>query len=240
MRKTLIPMFASLALCGAAAGAVAISTAHAQPAQHTPTMLAQADNPAPPPPRRGFNRPAPADLGQRLTRMCQDMVARQTGDLAYLETSLNLTASQQPLFQRWKDARLAIAHRHADQCGQQVNQRLAQRQANQAPGNQTPDGQPGQNPPRANRPSPAQRMATEEDRLKQRVADIDSERPAFDAFYNALSPDQKTAFERAAMRGRGAMMRGRHLAFGAGPRGPMGGPMGRLPMPPRGPGAPPQ
>jgi hypothetical protein len=231
MRKALIPMFASLALCGAAAGVIAISTAHAQPAQHTPMMVAQADNPAPP--RRGFNRPAPADLGQRLTRLCQDSVARQTGDLAYLETSLNLTAAQQTSFQRWKDAKLAIAHRHADLCAQQVNERLAQRQANQSQPNQANQAGPNQaspNPVRADRVSPAERMAREEDRLKQRLADIAAERPALEAFYNVLSPDQKTTFERASMRDRGNLMRNR-FAFSAGPRGPMGGRM---------PGAPPE
>jgi hypothetical protein len=234
-------MLASLALCGAATAALVISTAHAQPSAREPMMVAQADNAAADNRGRRANRPAPADLAQRLSRLCQDTVARQTGELAYLETSLNLTASQQPLFQRWKEAKLVIARRHADQCGQRVNERVTQRQNAQG-ANQT-----GQNPA-ANRPGPAQRMTQEEDRLKQRVADIDTERPSLEAFYNVLSPDQKTQFDRAGMRGRG-MMGGRRLAFAGGPRGPqggpMGGPMGRAPMdrlgppPLEGPGAPP-
>jgi len=224
-------MLASLVLSGAATAAVVISTAHAQPAVHNPMMLAQADNAPQPPPRRGLNRPTPADIGQRISQMCQDRIARQTGDLAYLETRLNLTASEQPLFQRWRTAKLTIARRQADQCAKQVDERVAQRQGAQ-------NGQTNRNQAGANRPGPAERMAREEDRLKQRLADIDTERPALDAFYNALSPEQKVTLERAGMRGRDGG-RGRRFAFGGGPRGPMGR-MGRLPMPPQGPGAPPQ
>jgi hypothetical protein len=120
---------------------------------------------------------------------------------------------------------------------------VTQRQNSQA--SQTQNNQSG-NQPRANargadRPNPAQRMAQEEDRLKQRLADIDSERPSLEAFYNVLSPDQKMTFERAGMRGQDGMMRGRRFAFAdpRGPRGPMGGPMNRPPLPPQGPGAPP-
>jgi hypothetical protein len=234
-------MIASLALCGAATAAVVISTAHAQPSTHEPVMVAQADNPGAG--NRGLgrrgNRPAPADLSQRLDRLCQDMVARQTGDLAYLETRLNLTSSQQPLFQRWKDAKLAIAHRHADQCAQRVDQRVAQRQNSQAA------NQAAQIQPAINRPDPAQRMAQEEDRLKQRVADIDAERPSLAALYNVLSPDQKTALDRTGMRGRGGMMGGRRFALAGPPMGGRGmgppgmGSTGRPPMPPDGPDAPP-
>jgi hypothetical protein len=232
MRKALIPMLASLALCGAATTALVISTAHAQPSPHKPVMLAQADTS--PPARRGFNRPAPADMADRMKQMCQDQVARETGRLAYLETRLDLTSSEQPLFQRWKDATLGVAHRHADQCNQQVSQRLAQRQAAQAP-----QGQSSQAPRNArSAANPTDRMAREEDRLKQRLADIEAVRPALDAFTNALSPTQKTELARANRGGtRNAMMRRSRFAgaFGQrGPRGPMGGPPGF-----GGPGAPP-
>jgi hypothetical protein len=233
MRKALIPTAAALALCGAATAAMVVSTAHAQPGPRAPMMVAQADNPAPlNASRPGLNRRTPAEIGQRLNELCQDMVARQTGDLAYLETRLSLTASQQPLFQRWKDAKLAIARRHADQCGQRVNTRLAERQPAQ-------NGQAGQNAPRFNRQDPAGRMTLEEDRLKQRLTDIGTEKPSLEALYNVLSPDQKMAFERTGMRGRG-MMNGRRFAFAGGPRGPMGGPMDRrFGPPPGGPEAPP-
>ena len=258
MRKALIPMIVCLALCGAATTAMVISSARAQPGPHKPMMVAGAsdlqlaanDAPspdgAPPPP--DLRRRAPADMAARLTQMCQDQLARQSGELAYTETKLNLTASEQPLFQRWKDARLGVARRHAEQCASRISQRLAQRQTNQ--------GQNGQNnsaKPRtaANRPGPAERMAREEDRLKQRLADIDAERPALEAFTNALSPQQKMELERGGMGQhgpRGMMMGHSRFAEAMGPRGPMGpmgrgpmdrGPMGRPPMPLDGADAPP-
>ena len=136
MHKALVPMLASLALCGAATTAMVMSTAHAQPSPHKPVMMAQSDTA--PPARRGFTRPAPADMAARMKQMCDDQVARETGRLAYLETRLDLTSSEQPLFQRWKDAVLGVSRRHTDQCNQQVSQRLAQRQAAQT--------QPGQAP----------------------------------------------------------------------------------------------
>jgi hypothetical protein len=184
-------------------------------------MMAQTDTA--PPARRGFTRPAPADMAARMKQMCDDQVARETGRLAYLETRLDLTSSEQPLFQRWKDAVLGVSRRHADQCNQQVSQRLAQRQAAQT--------QPGQAPAPRNpiaATGPADKMAREEDRLKQRLADIEAERPALEAFTNALSPTQKMELARADGGGsRNAMMRRARFAAAMGqrgPRGPMGGP----------------
>lgn len=225
MRKALIPMLASLLLCGAGTTALVMTSAHAQPAPRPPMMLAQA-NPAPPV-RRAFNRPAPGDIAQRMKDMCQDRIARETGRLAYLETRLQLTAAEQPLFTRWKDATLTVARRHADQCNQRVSQRPA-------PQSQTSQNQ---NAPRT-RPNPAERMTREEDQLKQRLADIQTERPAMEALYNALSPTQKTELARAGQndrgRNQGPMSRRSRFADargamggplrGPGPRGPQGGP----------------
>ncbi len=250
MRKTLIPLVACLALCGAATTALVMSSAHAQPAPHKPMMVAQADTTPPPPPgpqdrmgppRRGFDRPAPspADIAARMKQMCEDTVARENGRLAYLETSLNLTASEQPLFQRWRTAVLGVARKRADDCNQHVSQRQTARAARQQDqNNQASRG--------ANRTSITDRMAHEEDRLKQRLANVQAERPALEAFYNALSPTQKTEMARAEERDhrghdrmRDAMrgpMHGPRFASAMGPggmgRGPMGprGPMGQGPM----------
>jgi hypothetical protein len=241
MRKALIPMLASLALCGAATTAMVISSASAQPGPRKPMMVAMtmpgqelAANDMPPagaPPgeassRRDLRRPAPGDIAARMKQMCQDDFARETGRLAYLETRLNLTAAEQPLFQRWKDATLGVAHRQADQCAQRP---VPQRQAAQR--DQPQQGQPQNRTDRA-MPSPADRMAREENRLKERLTDIQTERPALEAFYNALSPDQKMVLARGGMEDRGGGPRGmmdRHrFADAMGPRGPMGpGMMGR-------------
>lgn len=250
MRKALIPMLASLALCGAGTTALVMSSAHAQPAAKPPMMLAQ--NNAPPPIGRDFNggrnfngRRAPADMAARLKEMCDNSVARETGRLAYLETRLDLTASEQPLFQRWKTAVLGVAKGRADRCNTQLTQRLAERQQSQqqtpGPAQEGQSGPGGRNAPRgsraADRPDPAERMAREEDRLKQRLADIEAERPALEALTNALSPTQKDEFTRAAD-ARGNMARGMmRNRFAQGPmRRPMGpGPMGPGQMGPPGP-----
>jgi LTXXQ motif family protein len=245
MRKALIPMLASLALCGAATTAMVISSANAQPGPHKPMMVAMtapdtelAANDSPPDgappgdPRRDLRQQAPGDMAARMKLMCQDLYARQSGRLAYLEAKLNLTAAEQPLFLRWKDATLGVARRQADQCAPRP-----QRQGT-AQGRQP--AQQGQT--RANRtmPSPADRMAREEDRLKERLADIQAERPALEVFYNALSPEQKMELARGE-RGddRRGMMRHSRFAEAMGPRGPMGQrPMMGPPGPPDGPGAP--
>jgi hypothetical protein len=247
MRKALLPMLVSLALCGAATTAMVMSTAHAAPEPHKPLMVAAAnapsiqlvDNDAPPdaPPPRDLHQRAPEDFGGRMKQMCNDGYARQAAQMTYLETSLQLTASERPLFARWRDARLNIAHRHADNCGQHVAQRAGKAQHNaQERGDRM-------------QANPADRMAREEDRLKERLADLQTERPALEAFYNALSPTQKMQLGHDAMeaRGRDGMMMRHHMfADAMGPRGRMGngpmegGPMGERPMGPPPPDAPPQ
>ena len=220
MRKSLFPMLVSLALCGAATTALVISSAHAQPEARNPVMVTppvQVAQNEPPPdgqPPRDLRRRDPAELAARMKTMCQDAYAHQAGDLTYLQTRLQLTASQQSAFQRWSQARLAIAKHHADECAQRPQ---PERRA------------------RGQMPSPADMMGREEDRLKQRLADIEAERPALDALYNTLSPQQRVELVRASRQDRGDMRR--HMfADARGGRGPMGGPMGR---PPFGPDAPP-
>jgi LTXXQ motif family protein len=239
MRKALIPMLVSLALCGAATTALVMSSARAQPGPRKPVMIADAaapriqmaanDTPGAPPPR-SLRQPSPQAIAARIAQMCNDGFARQSGQLAYLEASLQLTAAERPLFQHWKDAKLDIAHRQADACAQRpLPQRMAQRGAD----TNTPETA------RAERPSPADRMAREEDNLKQRLADLEAERPALEAFYNALSPQQKNELQHVAMRGPidgrgpGRGMRHHMFADAAGPHMPMdGGAMGRPPGPP--------
>ena len=229
MRKALLPVLVSLALCGAATTAMVMSSASAEPGPHKPLMLAAAgtpevrlaanDTPSGAPPR-GLRQRSPEDMAARMKQMCNDGYARAAAQLTYLETSLQLTAAERPLFQRWKDTKLDVAHRHADDC--------AQRTASRDPGAKRGDRQ---------MPDPGTMMARQEDRLKQRLADIQTERPALTAFFNALSPAQKTQMLHAAMREgmrqgrRGGMMRPRMFADAMGPhRGMEGGPMRGGPM----------
>ena len=177
MRKALVPMLASLALCGAGTAALIATNARAAPtntrkpvmvALVTPgTMLAQ-NSPAPPGARE-MRMPSPADMAAHMKRMCDDTYAREVGRLAYLEARLKLTSAEQPLFVRWKDVSLDIAKRRSADCGQQVAQRDRKEH------------------------SVVDRMGREEDMLKKRIADLDAERPVLGALYNALSPEQREA-----------------------------------------------
>jgi len=225
MRKALVPMLVSLALCGGATTAMVISTARAQPGPRAPVMVAAntssglqfAQNDAPPdgPPPRDLRRRDTGDIADRMKQMCQDRYARETGELTYLQTSLQLTPAQQSAFQGWSQAKLGIARRHADACAQRPMPTRDRSQARTMPG-------------------PADMMSRQEDRLKERVADIEAERPALEALYNALSPQQRMELMHASHPDH---MGGHHMfADARGPRGPMGGPMNRAPY---GPDAPP-
>jgi hypothetical protein len=219
-------MLVSLALCGAATTVMVVSSANAQPEAHNPVMVppppgldvAQNDvSPPDGPPPRDLRRNS-GDFAAHMKQMCQDAYAHQAGDLTYLQNRLALTASQQSAFQRWQQAKLGIAKRHQDDCAARpVNERSRAKGQNQN-----------------ERPGPGAMMSREEDKLKQRLADIEAERPALEALYTALSPQQRIQLIRA---GRTDRMGPRHMfADARGQRGRMGPPPG---APPYGPDSPP-
>jgi|SRR5665213_2092562 len=171
MRKALIPMVASLALCGAGTAALIASNSHAQASPRKPVMVALLGDPlmaqnlpdTPPPPNAmGASRDFAPDPGQ----FCDERYAGEVGRMAYLETRLHLTDAEQPLFAHWKDVRLDSAKRQAADCAARTG---ADR----------------------DRADPVARMSREEAMLKQRITDLDAERPAFSALYAALAPDQR-------------------------------------------------
>ena len=241
MRKALLPMLASLALCGAATAALIATNARAeQQVARKPVMIALATQntmagkvtAAPPaeagPP--GMPGVASRDAETRRQQICHDLYAGKVGELAFLEAKLSLDAKQAPLFARWKQASLDIAKQHESECAGKAARRADLR---------------------GNRPNMVDRMTLEEDLLKRRLADIQAERPALAAFYNALTPAQKAEFSRDGMRGMPGhfhmmlgMMDRPHANMGfmrqgpaggppAGPMGePMRGPMGGPPEPP--------
>jgi len=231
MRKALLPMVASLALCGAATATLIATNAHAAQAARPmmialmggdagaapkPAMIAQlapgdsggdrseVGPPPGPPPGMGDRM---MDHGMRRGQMCQDLYAHKVGELAFLETKLSLTAAQAPLFAHWKQTSLDIAKRHEGTCATREGR------------------EPGQ------RRDMMVRLTMEETMLKRRLADIDAERPSLGALYASLNPEQKQEFGHAAMRAMGGrmgmmmgMMGGRHHGMGRGPmdRRPMG------------------
>ncbi len=217
MRKALLPALASLLICGTATAALIANNARADQSDHRPVMLTVAQNqeaaatePGAGPPPRGMEHRMMRQPGQ----FCQDMYAHKAGEMAFLEAKLQLNASQQPLFARWKTVGLDIAKRHEGDCSGRVQKARASGQ----------------------RPDMMQRLDREEDRLKTRLADIQAERPTLDALYGALDATQKQEFARAARHGMGE---GMHMAMGMMRHAPQmgrrlgrGGPDGAPPMPP--------
>jgi LTXXQ motif family protein len=186
MRKALIPMLASLALCGAATAALVTTNARAQTSVRKPvmvalvapgTMLAQ-NSPAP---TRDMRMSNTAEMAAHMKRMCEDHYAREVGHLAYLEARLNLTQPEQPLFARWKGVKLDIAKRRTADC----SQRVAHMDHKEF--------------------TPVERMGREQDMLKRRLTDLDAERPVLATLYDALTPQQREAL---SPRGRGRMAGG--------------------------------
>jgi hypothetical protein len=146
-------------------------------------------------PERGPGRTPPTaeQMAARRTQMCADMQARQAARFAFIETRLNLTAAQKPLFDRWKAT---------------VQSQGAARQADCAKPRPTRDAN-------AARPTLPERTARMEQRLKTRLASLEAIQGPQEALYNALTPEQKPLFENMGRGGRG--MRGR--GFGRGMRG---------------------
>jgi hypothetical protein len=217
MRKALLPMIASLALCGAATAALIATNAHAEQSGRKPVMLAAAGQEsgmetAAPAPEGGPPPDMMRDHAERRALFCKDMYARKVGEMAFLEAKLSLSASQQPLFDHWKQASLDIAKQREGDCGTRERHK------------------PGE------RPNVLDRLNREETMLKTRLANLDAQKPSLTAFYESLSPQQKQEFGRAAMHRMAERM---HMMMGMMGRRPgMGGPMGRGPMggPPMGPG----
>lgn len=179
MRKALIPTLASLALCGAATVTLIATNATAQTAApaRKPVMMALvapgtmlAENTPAPSPDRNMRMPSSAEMAAAFKQMCEDRYAREAGRMGYLEARLSLTQSEQPLFARWKGVKLDIAKKRAADCGQAVS-RLDHKAA-----------------------TPVEHMSREQDMLKKRLADLDAERPALAALYDALTPKQREAF----------------------------------------------
>ena len=221
MRKALLPMIASLALCGAATAALIATNARAEQSGRKPVLLAQDGGPS----GDAATAPGPSaemirDRAQRRAQFCKDIYAHKVGELAFLEVKLSLTSSQQPLFDHWKQASLDVARQNQDDCANREGRK------------------PGQ------RPSVVDRLNTEETMLRKRLANIDAEKPSLTAFYDSLSPQQKQEFSRAGMQGMEGdmhmmmgMMGGPHLGIGDRlGRGPMGGPPGPMGPGPMGPG----
>ncbi|MDD3445632.1 MAG: Spy/CpxP family protein refolding chaperone [Zavarzinia sp.] len=157
---------------------------------------------------------------------CTDRFARENARLAFVETKLELTDAQKPLWQAYADAVTKGNAADRDMCLTHVKARIA-------------DGD------KPARPSRVEREAMRIERLEAELAQAKAEAPALTKLYDALNDGQKRVMDRPARDGgRGftpaRFERGGDCRPDAGPgRGPQGGPErdpapGDMPVPPRG------
>lgn len=118
---------------------------------------------------RGMGMGSPA----RHAEMCKNHYAHAVGKLAEVEVRLNLTAAQKPLFNRWKDLKLAQAKAFSAKCE-----------------DFKPLG------PDASLIDHRERQMA---RLEQHLADLKAETPSFDALVKTLSPEQQKVLRHVAM-----------------------------------------
>ena len=167
--KTIVPALAGLAMVAG-------------------TAFAQATPPAPPPagPMMHMRHFDKADMQKHLVQMCQDRYAGAVGQLAELETKLNLTAMQKPLFERWRESILTPAKAHVAECTSF----------------KPPEGQP----------SVVDHVKMQQKMLQAHLDILKAQMPALEALNASLNADQQKTFGRAAMKvmmhDRMGMMRG--------------------------------
>lgn len=113
-----------------------------------------------------------ADFAALHKSMCEDHAAHTAAKLAYVETKLNLTDAQKPLFAKWRQAVMDSAGKEKTAC-----------LAEPAP---KPDA----------RPTVLEHEQREEAMLSARLQMLQSSRPALEAFYNSLTDAQKDSFNR--------------------------------------------
>jgi hypothetical protein len=161
----------------AAFAAVAMIGATAVMAQTAP------DAPKGPPGKMGEHGRMMHDP-QRAKNFCVNQYARAAGHVAYLEAKLDLTAAQKPLFQKWEQSVLGSAQKSRDAC---VTNVAATK----------PDA----------RPTILDRETRMEKSLSEKLEALKAQRPALEALYASLTPDQQAqlnqAFHGMGQRGHG-------------------------------------
>ena len=108
--------------------------------------------------------------------MCIEHFARSAGRLAYLEAKLQLTTDQQPLWNKWADATSAGNATMRDDCIAAV------------PAKDTPK-------------TALDRDSTIEKLLSDKLDALKTARPALEALYQSLTPEQRVAFDRGTQLG---------------------------------------
>jgi hypothetical protein len=123
------------------------------------------------PPRYQMN---PQDMARRHDLMCTGMYAHAVGRLAALEVELKLTSTQKPLFERWKDVKLAGAKAHSAKCA-------------------------GMTIPPDRNLSIIEARKHQIAMLETHLADLKAEMPSLEALVNSLDKNQQQILMRAGM-----------------------------------------
>jgi len=103
-------------------------------------------------------------------KMCIEHFARSAGKLAYIEAKLQLTADQKPLWDKWEEATAAGSATMKDDCIAGV------------PAKDTPS-------------TALDRDSRVEKLLTDKLDTLKTARPALEALYQSLSPEQRIAFD---------------------------------------------
>ncbi|GAA0548355.1 hypothetical protein FHS83_000982 [Rhizomicrobium palustre] len=148
--------------------------------------------------------PKGPDFAARHTEMCQGHYAHAVGKLAELEVRLKLTSMQKPLFERWKNVKLANAKANSAKCADMKM------------------------PVPGERPSLLEMRQRHIAMLESRLADMKAETPSLEAFVKSLDEAQVKILTREAHEARGRFFEHRgpmgHGPMGQGPMGMMNGP----------------
>ena len=113
------------------------------------------------------------DPGAWHQHFCTERYARKAAHLAYLEAKLNLTDQQKSAWTKWRQAKLDAADKRRAACLQRDWSRDEQETA-------------------------LDREARVEKWLTARLQELQASRPALQALYDALSPEQKAVFDQAS------------------------------------------
>jgi len=105
---------------------------------------------------------------------CANHYAHMAGRLAFVEARLNLTDAQKAAWDAWRQGRLDVAAKMRDACVAAV------------------PAQPGARPTILDREAQAEKM------MSARLAGLQASRPALEALYAVLTPDQKAVLDRMA------------------------------------------
>ncbi len=110
------------------------------------------------------------NLAEWHKKMCTERYARKVARLAYLEAKLDLTEQQRAAWDKWRQTRLNAATQERSACLENSSQ---------------PEG----------RPTAVEREARLEKRLSLKLQGLQASRPALEALYDVLTPDQRAVLD---------------------------------------------